>query len=83
MKYYDKEEKDFIQSFEKSKWIHLKVDKSKYQELAKENLKKTERINIRLSAKDLKDVKRRAAIEGMPYQTLISSLIHKFANGGI
>lgn len=48
---------------------------------AEKFLKKNARINIRLSEPDLNLIKRRAAEEGMPYQTLIASILHKFAMG--
>ena len=48
---------------------------------AKETLKKNRNINIRISENDLAAIKRLAAREGMPYQTLIGSLIHKYASG--
>jgi len=48
---------------------------------AKETLKKNKNINIRISENDLESIKLLAAREGMPYQTLIGSLIHKYASG--
>ncbi len=83
MKYFDKEEKALIESIEKGRWTSNKSRISKIQKLAAENMTKSERINIRLTMKDLKDVKKKAAMEGIPYQTFISSLIHKAANGRI
>ncbi len=50
-------------------------------EAATHYLKKEARINIRLSGPDLKLLKRRAAEEGIPYQTLIASVLHKFVTG--
>jgi hypothetical protein len=38
-------------------------------------------LNIRLSSKDLEAIQKRALAEGLPYQTLISSLLHKYASG--
>ena len=38
-------------------------------------------MNIRLSSKDLEAIQKRALAEGLPYQTLISSLLHKYAAG--
>ncbi len=49
--------------------------------VAKETLKKNKNINIRISENDLASIKMLAAREGMPYQTLIGSLIHKYASG--
>lgn len=48
------------------------------QEAAKQYFRKDARISIRLSSADLRAVKRIAADEGLPYQTLIASVIHKF-----
>ncbi len=48
---------------------------------AKETLKKNRNINIRISENDLESIKLKAAREGMPYQTLIGSLLHKYASG--
>lgn len=53
----------------------------KFQEVAREYFKKDKRINIRLSGRDLNEIKRKAIIEGIPYQTLVSSILHKYVNG--
>ena len=44
---------------------------------------KTKNINIRISAYDIEKVKQRSAEEGIPYQTLISSIIHKYVTGSL
>ena len=44
-------------------------------------LKKNRKINIRISENDLTALQRRAAHEGIPYQTLIGSVLHKYASG--
>ena len=51
------------------------------QRAARDYLLKNKRINIRLSTPDLYLLKRKAAEEGMPYQTLISSVLHKYVTG--
>lgn len=61
-------------SVPKSKW-------GKYRNAAKETMKKISRINIRMKADDLEDIKQIAARKGMPYQTLIGSVLHRFAKG--
>lgn len=58
-------------------------ERSRYVEAAQQTLKKNQRINIRLSDHDLLGVKRRAAELGLPYQTLISGLIHQFVEGDL
>jgi predicted DNA binding CopG/RHH family protein len=83
MKYIDKEEKEFVESYNRGEWRSIKDKKklSKYIEAAKESLNKNKRINIRLTSKDLNDIQVKAIAEGIPYQTLISSLIHKYNSG--
>ena len=48
---------------------------------AKATFRKDRRLNIRLSSKDLEAIQKRALAEGLPYQTLIASLLHKYATG--
>lgn len=77
-------ENETVKAFEEG---HLRRTKNAAKETlsAKEAafnyLKKNARINIRLSGPDLKLLKRRAAEEGIPYQTLIASVLHKFVTG--
>ena len=51
------------------------------EQSAKNTFNKDKRINIRLTSNDLNNIQIKAAKEGMPYQTLISSIIHKYASG--
>lgn len=82
MKYLDKEEKEFVESFERGEWKSLKKkDQQVYVNSAKESMTKNKRINIRLTSKDYHDIQIKAIEEGIPYQTLISSLIHKYNKG--
>jgi len=53
----------------------------RYSRYAKATFRKDRRLNIRLSSKDLEAIQKRALAEGLPYQTLISSLLHKYASG--
>jgi predicted DNA binding CopG/RHH family protein len=48
---------------------------------ARNTLKKDKRLNIRISERDLNELQKRAVSEGLPYQTFVSSIIHKFVNG--
>ena len=52
-----------------------------YQAIARNTMKKDRKINIRISSNDLSALQRRAAREGIPYQTLLGSVLHKFASG--
>jgi len=77
-------EKDLLDSFEKGEWTEvpgMKREIEKHEKYARASLKKDKRINIRLSQRDLDSIQRKAITEGIPYQTLISSLIHKYVNG--
>lgn len=82
----DEEEQEILDYFEKDKLLELPEKERKEQiniaKVAAANfLKKSERINIRLTLYDLNHIKRIAAQEGMPYQTLIASVLHKYASG--
>ena len=82
MKYLDKEEKELMESYKKGEWRSVKrKDKKKYEQAAKESLAKNKRINIRLTSKDYNDIQVKAIEEGIPYQTLIASIIHKYNRG--
>ena len=51
--------------------------------IASNTFKKDKRINIRISNRDLAAIQSRASQEGMPYQTLVSSIIHKYISGSL
>jgi predicted DNA binding CopG/RHH family protein len=80
----DKEEKDLLDSYDKGEWEavdNLKEEMSIAKEAAYNYLHKSNRVNIRISSSDLKNIKQRAAYEGLPYQTLMASVLHKYAAG--
>lgn len=82
MAYTDKEEKEIVESYEKDEWVSS--EKKKKEDIAKaaqQHSKKNKRINIRLTKKDYHDIQVKAMEEGLPYQTLISSIIHKYNKG--
>ncbi len=82
----DAEEKELLESVERGEWVPVKdMDnwRTELRESARNTLRKNKRINIRLSAKDLGDIQTAAIEEGIPYQTLISSIIHKYASGAL
>ena len=80
----DSEEKEILEAFDQGK---LKPVKDKLRQLrrhkqaADATFAKDSRINIRLSSKDLRALQKRAMAEGMPYQTLVASVLHKFVEG--
>ena len=86
MKYFelDQKEKKILKDFESDKFKRvsdLKTNLSRYQEYARESLNKRKNINIRLSEKDLRKIKVLAMEKGIPYQTLVSSLLHQYSMG--
>ncbi len=86
MKYFnlDKEEKMILQELDEGNFVVLdKKEKEKYIKYAKATLAKARNINIRLSEKDLQKTKEKAADQGIPYQTLISSIIHQYVGGKV
>ena len=81
-----KEEKEILDSFEKGEWIpvsDLSKRKKELAEYARNTLRKDKRLNIRISERDLIELQRKAVKEGLPYQTYVSSIIHKFINGAL
>ena len=80
----DADEKELLESVERGEWKSAKGGKRervRYSRHAKATFRKDRRLNIRLSTKDLEAIQKRALAEGLPYQTLISSLLHKYAAG--
>lgn len=85
MKYYelDDEEKQILEEIERGEWKPVKDFAKRKQELiqiARNTLNKTRNINLRLSQRVVARLKAKAAKEGIPYQTLASSILHRFAN---
>lgn len=82
MKYYDEEERILIDSIERGEWVpvdDLQTAINEAKSIAKSTRTKDTRINIRLASRDLKILKTKALEEGVPYQTLVSSVLHKYA----
>lgn len=83
--YLDKDEMDLAKSLENEEWVSdlTKKEKKQYEEFARYSLNKQKRINIRMSERDLKKIRAKAIEEGIPYQSLISMLIHKYNEGKV
>ncbi len=80
----DKEEGELKSSVEQEEWRSVRKKKgelSRYQEIARSTFRKDRRVNIRISSKDLEALQKRALEEGVPYQTLMSSVLHKYVTG--
>jgi len=77
-------ENDLLEAYEKGELrtvVSSTSDFEKYRVAARETFVKDRRVNIRLSSPDLMDIQARALEEGIPYQTLIASVLHKYISG--
>ena len=76
-------EQEVLSAFEKGslKSVATKAELEKFRAAAKATAVKDRRVNIRLSSVDLNDIQVKALEEGMPYQTLIASVLHKYVSG--
>jgi predicted DNA binding CopG/RHH family protein len=80
----DDEERELLRSFEVGEWTSVPnrdEEVRRYRGYARETFRKDRRINIRISSRDLDALQKKALVEGIPYQTLIASVLHKYAAG--
>ena len=80
----DKEEREILEAFDKGQLRRYKKAGEQikhHRAVAEATFKKDARINIRLSSRDLRAIQSRALKEGVPYQTLVSSVLHKYVDG--
>ncbi len=80
----NKEEKEILEAFDSGKLKRVRGGSGeieRYKEIAEATYKKDARINIRLSSRDLRALQAKAMQEGIPYQTLVSSVLHKYVDG--
>jgi predicted DNA binding CopG/RHH family protein len=83
-RFHDDEERDLITAYESGEFRPVEDQEAAKQtavQAARRYLRKDARVNIRLSSADLEMLKRRAAEEGLPYQSLIASILHKYVSG--
>jgi predicted DNA binding CopG/RHH family protein len=80
----DREKKELLESYDRDEWrsvSDLESEFDRYRNYAGATFKKDRRVNIRISQKDLIAIQKKALEEGIPYQTLISSILHKYISG--
>ena len=79
----DPHEREIISANEKGelKSVATKSELARLRAVARATAIKDKRVNIRLSSGDLSDIRIRALEEGVPYQTLIASVLHKYVTG--
>ena len=78
------DEKDILESVEGGEWNRIpnfKREAQRFQSIARATLRKDKRVNIRMTERDMVYFQKKAVTEGLPYQTLISSILHKYING--
>lgn len=84
--FHDGDEKQLIAAYERGEFRPVKNQKGAKQtavQAARRYMRKDARINIRLSTADLEMLKQRAVEEGLPYQSLIASVLHKYVSGSL
>ena len=80
----DQEEKEILEAYERGELKTVKDFKQEsklIRQAATVTLRKDRRVNIRIANRDLEGIRAKAAQEGIPYQTLIASILHKFVSG--
>ena len=80
----DEEERDLLESYERGEWVpvpDMEARIAEYQEAARAFFRKDRRVNIRISNRDILALQEIAQEEGLPYQTLMSSILHKYVTG--
>ena len=79
----DAYETEILRAFEegKLKSVATKAELERLKAAARATAIKDRRVNIRLSSIDLSDIQAKALEEGVPYQTLIASVLHKYVTG--
>ena len=80
----DKEEQDILDSFERGEWTPVanrEQEIARHVQYARNTLAKDRRVNIRISSKDLEELQAIAVEEGLPYQTLMASILHRYVAG--
>jgi predicted DNA binding CopG/RHH family protein len=85
MKYYelDKEEQDLLDSFERGEFKSVKnlaIVMKEHQSYARATVSRSKNINIRISERDLQKLKAKAIEKGLPYQTLVASILHQYGS---
>ena len=84
MKKLDRDEREILTAYDQGKLISARPAKAQlnaFRDAARTTFIKSRRVNIRLSPADLLDIQARAYEEGVPYQTLIASVLHKYVTG--
>lgn len=80
----DQEEREILKAYQEGRLERIALSAEEvegYREAARAAARKDKRVNIRLSVRDLEDLQIKAREEGLPYQTLVASVLHKYVTG--
>ena len=80
----DEEEQEILTAFDAGKTTRVTDTVAllaRHREYAEATFRKEARLNIRISSKDQRGLQKRALVDGIPYQTLVASVLHKFVEG--
>lgn len=80
----DEEEREILESYERGEWVSVRDEAAaiaRHQAVAANTLRKDRRVNIRISNRDILALQEIAQEDGIPYQTLMSSILHKYVTG--
>ena len=83
---FDQEEKEILEAYDRGDFKRVKnfsKEAKLIQNAAAKTLRKDCRVNIRMASRDLENIRAKAVEEGIPYQTLIASILHKFVSGRV
>ncbi|MCI0614004.1 antitoxin [bacterium] len=81
---FDLEEQELLESYERDEWkpvVNLQEELQQYQVYAAATIKRNRLVSIDLSPEDFAEIQQKAIEKGIPYQTLISNIVHQFAAG--
>ncbi len=74
---------DYVENQDPKSVPNVEAEKERYKQIFKENATKRKQVNLRLLERDLYKIRTKALVQGVPYQTLISSIVHQYANGDL
>lgn len=80
----DEEEREILESYERGEWVSVRDEAAviaRHRAVAANTLRKDRRVNIRISNRDILALQEMAQEDGIPYQTLMSSILHKYVTG--
>ncbi len=83
---HDEEEREFMEDYEAGHYVpvpHMEEEIERHMQIAQNTIRKNKNVNIRLSEGNIMKLKQKALETGLPYQTIISTLIHQYVEGKI